>query len=817
MSSLRCAAPATSAAGAKGGAAALRRNGRGTPFLTGTGSFLKGTRGTGRLREGVGGGGPRRWGHHPRRVGRGTQGRVQRAQATIGAFEAAPLDAGLHAFGDMINPVFNELGLDGLGVDVVIFLVTTVMVVPVFRILKLSPVIGFLGAGLAISQMGVYRQGADIQGLSELGILFLLFEMGLELSVDRVKALAKYAFGLGNLQVFLTTVVFSLFVFDSSYFGPNDGSIGSFFLTEELGADRSLVTVGSLIEAVVIGAGLSLSSSAFVLQLLSEQGQLKSRFGSAVLGILLMQDIAVVPLLVLLPTLAASETAVEGGTLLQTQKALGTQGAGLIMDQLRSLLPLLEGTVTALGGLGGVVLASRIIVRRAFNVVAGSRSPEAFIALTLLTVVGTSLITEEIGLSDSLGAFLAGLMLAESNFRTQIEADIKPFRGLLLGLFFVTVGTNIDLDLFYREWPTVLAMLAGLITMKTGVVAALSPLFGLTFAEGVRTGLTLSQGGEFAFVVFSLAQSLSILPDELNRLLIIVVVLSMGLTPAVADLGGKAAAFLEKRTKEGGQASDVVEVEEQRGTLGLRGAAGDAAPSRDRAVVILGYGRTAKVVAQFFEGSANGCVVFTQNPAQVRDGARQSSYPVIYGDGSRAEVLEAAGITKPSAILVLYTEAERALRAVASLRDAYGPSVPMIARATDPEGARELALVGATTAIPEATELGLFLGAALLENLQDAAAVDGQDIQGPACDLPVMRGRVYADQGLTPFAPPSSSSSLPPDVAFVLDEIDRTEREAAQQPVPDRPVPERPLAVGDQADTESAAIAATGADSSREH
>ena len=707
-----------------------------------------------------------------------------------------PVD--LHALGDLINPVFTELGLDGLSVDVVIFLVTTVMVVPVFRFLKLSPVIGFLGAGLAISQMGVYRQGEDIQGLSELGILFLLFEMGLELSVDRVKALAKYAFGLGNLQVFLTTVVFALFVFDSSYFGPNDGSIGSFFLTEELGADRSLVTVGSLIEAVVIGAGLSLSSSAFVLQLLSEQGQLKSRFGSAVLGILLMQDIAVVPLLVLLPTLAASETAVEGGTLLQTQKALGTQGAGLIMDQLRSLLPLLEGTVTALGGLGGVVLASRVIVRRAFNVVAGSRSPEAFIALTLLTVVGTSLITEEIGLSDSLGAFLAGLMLAESNFRTQIEADIKPFRGLLLGLFFVTVGTNIDLDLFYREWPTVLAMLAGLITMKTGVVTVLSPLFGLTLAEGVRTGLTLSQGGEFAFVVFALAQSLSILPDELNRLLIIVVVLSMALTPAVADLGSKAALYLEGKGEGGGGGGGGADQKEE--ALGLRGAAGDAATRRDRAVVILGYGRTARVVAQFFEGSAEGCVVFTQNATQVAEGARQSSYPVIYGDGSRPEVLEAAGITNPSAILVLYTDAERSLRAVAGLRDAYGPSIPVIARATDPEGARELALVGATTAIPEATELGLFLGGALLESLTGVESA--QDVpQGPSCDLPGVRGRVYADQGLPVVSLPRTSASrasepqpgaeaaLPASVAFVLDEVDRTEREAAQVPIPDLPLP----------------------------
>ena len=242
------------------------------------------------------------------------------------------------------------------------------------------------------------------------------------------------------------------------------------------------VNIRSVDEAIVIGAALSLSSSAFVLQLLAEKGELPTRFGSATLGILLLQDIAVVPLLVVLPILETGDFTDE------------------------SVFPTLAAAgLKALLGLGILLLAGRLLLRRFFEVVAESRSPEAFVALCLLTVTGTSLLTQKLGFSDSLGAFLAGALLAETNYRTQVEADIRPFRGLLLGLFFVTTGTSIDFNLLTKEWPNIFALLAGLITIKTAIITALGPRVGLTMAESVRTGLLLSQGGEFAFVVFSLA------------------------------------------------------------------------------------------------------------------------------------------------------------------------------------------------------------------------------------------------------------------------------------------------------------------------
>ncbi|XP_022726855.1 K(+) efflux antiporter 3, chloroplastic-like isoform X4 [Durio zibethinus] len=308
--------------------------------------------------------------------------------------------------------VINDLGLDTLT-----FLAVTVMVVPVFKIIRASPILGFFFAGVVLNQFALIRNLTDVKILSEWGILFLLFEMGLELSLARLKALAKFAFGMGLTQVFLSTLAFSAFEL------PPNGAIGTRILEFLFHSRPDLVNIRSIDEAIVIGAALSLSSSAFVLQLLAEKGELPTRFGSATLGILLLQDIAVVPLLVILPVLESQNPIEE------------------------SIWPMLaQESLKALGGLGLLSLGGKYILRRVFEVVAETRSSEAFVALCLLTVAGTSLLTQQLGFSDTLGAFLAGALLAETNFRTQIEADIRPFRGLLLGLFFVTTGTSIDMQ-----------------------------------------------------------------------------------------------------------------------------------------------------------------------------------------------------------------------------------------------------------------------------------------------------------------------------------------------------------------------------------
>ncbi|RID45473.1 hypothetical protein BRARA_I02200 [Brassica rapa] len=565
--------------------------------------------------------------------------------------------------------------INDLGFDTLTFLMVTVIIVPAFRVLKASPILGFFFAGVVLNQFGFIRNLTDVKVLSEWGILFLLFEMGLELSLARLKALAKFAFGMGLAQVLLCTLAFTAFEL------PPNGAIGTRILEFLFHSRPDLVNIRSIDEAIVIGAALSLSSSAFVLQLLAEKGELPTRFGSATLGILLLQDIAVVPLLVVLPVL-------------ESQNLVG-----------ESILPMLaKESAKALGGLGILSLGGKFLLRRIFEVVAETRSSEAFVALCLLTVAGTSLLTQKLGFSDTLGAFLAGALLAETNFRTQIEADIRPFRGLLLGLFFVTTGTSIDMEVLFREWPNVLTLLAGLIVIKTLIITALGPRVGLTLQESVRIGFLLSQGGEFAFVVFSLANRLGVLPLELNKLLIIVVVLSMALTPTLNQLGRKAADFIDE--KIGNEENEDEEVNF------------DVSES----IVIIGFGQMGQVLANFLStplvSGVDSDLVgwpyigFDLNPAVVKE-SRKQGFPILYGDGSRPSVLQSAGVSSPKAIMIMYKGKKRTTEAVERLRLAF-PATKIYSRAQDLPHLLELKKAGATDAILENAETSLQLGSKML-------------------------------------------------------------------------------------------------------
>ncbi|GAB2247121.1 hypothetical protein Droror1_Dr00007003 [Drosera rotundifolia] len=567
--------------------------------------------------------------------------------------------------------VINDLGLDTLT-----FLAVTVLIVPAFRILKASPVLGFFFAGVVLNQFGLIRNLTDVKVLSEWGVLFLLFEMGLELSLSRLKTLAKFAFVMGFSQVLLSTLAFTAFEL------PPNGAIGTKILQFLFHSRPDLVNIRTVDEAIVIGAALSLSSSAFVLQLLADKGELPTRFGSATFGILLLQDIVVVPLLVILPV-------IESQSLVQ-----------------ESIWPmLLKESLKALGGLGLLSLGGKFFLRRVFEVIAETRSSEAFVALCLLTMAGTSLITQKLGFSDTLGAFLAGALLAETNFRTQIEADIRPFRGLLIGMFFVTTGTSIDMQLLYQEWPNVLVLLGGLIAIKTLIITAIGPRVGLTFQESIRIGFLLSQGGEFSFVVFSLANRLGVLPLELNKLLIIVVVLSMALTPFLNELGRRAADFFSERFDMDEKVPKTINYDVS------------------DPVVILGFGQMGQVLANFLsaplapgvDSSVAGWpyIAFDLDPSVVK-AATERGFPVMYGDGSRPAVLQSAGISSPKAVIVMYTGKKRTVETVQRIRLAY-PAVPIYARAGDLGHLLELKKVGATDAILENAETSLQLGSKLLK------------------------------------------------------------------------------------------------------
>ncbi|KAG5189905.1 Sodium/hydrogen exchanger family-domain-containing protein [Tribonema minus] len=578
--------------------------------------------------------------------------------------------------------------LAALGADSLIFLAATVFLVPLSKKLNVSPVLGFLGAGLALGPHGfkLIRELRDLNALGELGITFLLFEQGLELSLDRLKALGKYAFGLGTLQVLLCTLAFGAFPF---------GEQSSVQLMESIfKSPDSLVNISRLDESVVIGAALSLSSSAFVLKILQEKGLLSGRAGQATLGVLLLQDIAVVPLLVLLP-------------IIENQQA----GAGDV--PLMAQAAVLGGiALKAVGGLGAILVFGRFLLRRLFDGVAATRSTEAFVALCLLVAIGIGEVTDAMGLSASLGAFVAGTLLAETNYRMQVEADIAPFRGLLLALFFMTTGASVDPHMLWEQWPTVLGLLTGLLLVKGIITSTLGPLFGLTKGESVRVGSILSGGGEFAFVVLTLAQKLNVLPLALDKLLVGTVVLSMALTPVLAAAGDKLGDYFD--TQAGHSAPGAGFDDE---TL-----ASPIGPFEGQdLVVICGFGPVGQIVASLISAPAvSGAlcgarfVAFDLDPRRV-SAARARGYPVFYGDGSQPKVIETAGIADPRALVVTYSDHALALSAVERLRGAY-PRAKVFARATDYGQYWRLRREGATAVVSDLSEISIRLGSELLES-----------------------------------------------------------------------------------------------------
>eukprot|EP01026_Neomeris_dumetosa_P044878 TRINITY_DN38026_c0_g1_i6.p1 TRINITY_DN38026_c0_g1~~TRINITY_DN38026_c0_g1_i6.p1 ORF type:complete len:649 (-),score=72.13 TRINITY_DN38026_c0_g1_i6:70-2016(-) len=568
-----------------------------------------------------------------------------------------------------------------LGLDFMTFLATTVLVVPLFKSRKVSPILGFLFAGLILDQLGLFRNVEAIEKLSELGVLFLLFEMGLELSLDRLKSLARFAFGLGALQMLLTTAAFMLFAL------PVGRGIGTLILTQFFNADPSLVSIRSVDEALVIGGALSLSSSAFVLRILQERGELASTYGSATLGILLFQDIATIPFLVLLPLF-------EGNSQVGNGSLVGLIGPTAIYSVI---------------GVALLLYGGRTVLRRVFEMVANSRSQETFLALSLLTVVGASYLTQRLGFSDTLGAFTAGVLLSETNFRTQIEADIQPFKGILLGLFFVTTGSSIDTGLLADKWPVIIALAGGLIAIKVLILGTLGPFFGLSRADSARTAFALSQGGEFAFVVLSLASQLKVLPLELNRLLIIVVVLSMAVTPWLTDLGRW---FGEREEKK------LISAEGETLQLEIQAGVGDQGNKTQEQIVICGFGQVGQVIYNMLTSplapKKYSVVAFDLNPSRVRAG-RELGLNVMYGEGWRESVLEAAQIN-PTCLIITYSQIDDVLQAVACAKQDY-PDIKIYVVAQDIFHAAELKAVGATVVLPATTSTGVRLGRSIMRDI----------------------------------------------------------------------------------------------------
>ncbi|MBA4808291.1 cation:proton antiporter [Brevundimonas sp.] len=552
--------------------------------------------------------------------------------------------------------------------DLVVFLAAAGVMVPLVNRMKISPVLGFLAAGVVLGPGGLARfsdvapwlsfftisDPAQLAQLSELGVAFLLFMIGLELSWERLRAMRRLVFGLGLMQVVVSTLVLA----------------GLFLLMGQ-----------TLVSAAVLGMGLALSSTAIVMPVLAESGRLKGTVGRSTFAILLAQDLSVAPILITVSVMAA--VAQGGGTL--DPAVLG-----------RSLFTLVPAAV----GLGLLVLLGRVVLRPMFRSVARARKAdqggEMFVAASLLVVITAGLAAQASGLSMSIGALVAGVLLAETEFRREVEVSIEPFKGLLLGVFFVGVGLGLDLGAIAAH-PFLLFGLALAITViKTGVIFGLARLWGLESRPALETALVLAPAGEFAFVVFATGMVEGIAPPGLTSTVALSATLSIFSIPMLAALGQRLS-----RVK----ATDLPTTPE-----------GAAPPEQaDGAVIIVGFGRVGRLIGELLKEHDQAFIALDTDAAAVAAG-RRDGFDVFYGDAGRSEMLVHCGVRSTRALVVTMDAPTKVDEVVTTAR-ALREDLILIARARDDQHAARLYGLGVTEAVPETTEASLQLAENTLVDL----------------------------------------------------------------------------------------------------
>jgi CPA2 family monovalent cation:H+ antiporter-2 len=536
--------------------------------------------------------------------------------------------------------------------DILILLALSVLGVALFRRLNLPPILGYLLVGLVAGPhaLGWLEETEATHFLGEIGVVFLLFTIGLEFSLPQFWAMRGLVLGLGGSQVLLGTAAAG----------------GVAWLA---GMDPGA--------AVVVGGALALSSTALVVKQLTEQLELHSPHGRVAFGILLFQDLAVVPFLVIIPLLAADSGSILGPV----------------------LWALAEGALAVVA----MLAVGRWAVRPVFREVARAHSGELFTLTALLAALAAAFITHEMGLSLALGAFLAGLMLGETEFRHQVEADIRPFRDVLLGLFFITIGMQLDLSLLPAQWQWVGGLVLLLMVGKWALVTGLARLAGYPGETAGRAGMVLAQGGEFGFALLALAMSQGMFGGEAGRGVLTAAVLSMALAPLLIRYNGS----LMHRLAAGGQFLGGEESHQELETAGQE-ARGHT--------VLCGFGRVGQNLGRFLREMGFEYVALDLDPMRVRE-AREGGERVFYGNGTNQMILEAAGIHHAQSLVVTFNEPAVAERVVDSARK-LRPDLPILVRTRDERDVQRLTRAGATEVFPETLEASLMLGAEMLLTLQ---------------------------------------------------------------------------------------------------
>jgi monovalent cation:proton antiporter-2 (CPA2) family protein len=520
-------------------------------------------------------------------------------------------------------------------VEPIVFLASAVVAVPLAKRLGLGSVLGYIAAGVAIGPFafGLLGGAEQVMGVAELGVVLLLFVVGLELRLTRLWELRRDILGLGTAQVVVSGALIMLY---------------------------PLLVVGRGLEAsLVAGLGLALSSTALAMQMLEERGERETPHGRTAFAILLLQDLAIVPLLALVAFLSPQDAGEEGSAW--------------------------SGLLAAVGAVAAVVLAGRYLLDPMFRVLARTGAREAMTAAALLVVLGAAALMALAGLSMAMGAFLAGVLLAESSYRHELEADIEPFRGLLLGLFFISVGMSVDLRVVAANWIGLLAAVAVLVTIKTSVLYALARAFGHGHDNAVRTALLLAQGGEFGFVLYAAAAAAGVMEPDHASLLVAVVTLSMALTPFVVRLGPR----LLCRT-------DAPEPEE------------DFSDAGGGSVLVVGFGRFGQLASQVLLARGLELTIIDSDVGRVEEAARFGSR-IHYGDGTRLDVLRAAGAERARLIAVCTAGVEATNRIVDVARGAF-PDTPLLVRSYDRRHSLDLIGRGVAGEVRETLESALVFG-----------------------------------------------------------------------------------------------------------
>ncbi|MBV1910435.1 MAG: monovalent cation:proton antiporter-2 (CPA2) family protein [Kangiellaceae bacterium] len=536
----------------------------------------------------------------------------------------------------------------------VIYLAAALVAVPVAKRLGLGSVLGYLLAGILIGPflLGLVGDQKDVMHFAEFGVVMMLFLVGLELQPSRLWKLRHAIIGLGGLQVVLTTaIIFAvcLFVFSLKWQ-----------------------------TALALGLMLALSSTAIVLQTLAEKGWIKLTAGQNSFSVLLFQDIAVIPILALLPLLAFVDT------------------TGSISDShnLIEHYPTYIQVLISVGVIASIILAGKYIASPLFLYIAATRLRELFTIFALFLVIVIAVIMQNIGLSPALGTFLAGVVLADSEFRHELEVDIEPFKGLLLGLFFITVGASIDFPLLSEQFTTVIGLVLGLIAIKAAVLYLLANIFKMKDKQKLLFTLALAQGGEFAFVLLSLTSSLQILTPEQTKLITLVVAISMLMAPLLLIVYEK---LLNRDSEQEKQFDKPEEIEAAKN------------------VIIAGYGRFGQIVGRLLTAQGYHLSILDHSPSQI-ELLRRFGNKVFYGDAARQDLLEASGAKEAELLVIAIDDADKILE-IATMTKKHYPNLKLVARAIDRRHSYELMNLGVDAFKRETFDSALSLGVETLKLL----------------------------------------------------------------------------------------------------